>query len=199
MENVAVMLLADTEEKLARIHDQATKLYKGLGAVAYDSLEFYRYPDIINWELEQWDGYYEFVWVLTPWADAKKGDLELLMEIMANGSAAIAHPTMMMSTYPHMRSGGGLPIKRVPYIEFVAPLIRVSAWAQCRPEPSLGSLWVLEWCYRLRLKGLYTYVHRYVEMSVVGFPVLEKDEASVEYLKHKYGAVWESRIWPRQG
>lgn len=200
MNTVTIVLLADTMEKLSRIHSQAAKAYDGESAIAFSDTTFNEYPEVLNdWlQIRTETSMPLFMWVITPWAQVKAGDLELLVEAMANEKAAIVHPAMTVSDYPHMRHSSGLPIKRVPYVDFVAPLIRVEAWLECKPE-AMGPLWPLDWYYRLGKIGYYTYVYHGIEMPNVDFPVLEKDEASAMHYEGKYGPAWEDKLWPREG
>lgn len=136
-------------------------------------------------------------WIIGSGVKAPSGkEIKALLAPFASAQVAAVHPVNKRSMYEHIRGSLGLPVRRVPFIEFTALLVSVEAWKQVGPlDEELPATYNLDWSYRATQLGLGLVVTSDAVIKYEppkGMPWMPNKDHLVE----KWGEDWEDKLWP---
>lgn len=150
----------------------------------------------------------EYCWFLTDVTFDPEVPAELVKAMDADERAAIIHPAFD-SDHPFMQQLG---IVQVPFVEWTAPMIRMSALEEIGLlDDYMGyDLFDLEWCYRAKQKGWHCLLHGDVEVDHVYLRNLEDHpvskarailrkyhlDKSMAHMEQNYGKNWMNDLYP---
>lgn len=151
----------------------------------------------------------KFIWFLTNVTFSPEVP-ELLAETFDSDTAAV-HPAFDSEHY-HMRRRGGI-FEDVPFVEWTAPMVSVSAWFDVGCLDTSMPYWGmdLDWSHRAKEKGYDLIVngkcevnHTYLNHNYEQHPIsrIRKelreywDEPTERRMIEKYGEDWLREIWP---
>lgn len=154
----------------------------------------------------------EYVWHVTN-VEFPDNTVERLVETMRHlTNAAAVHP-VFDSDHPHLQPSDRRTIRPVPFVEWTAPFVRVSAWDCIGPLDDDLPYWGmdLDWSARARQAGYTLHAvqeapinHTYLRHTSDTWAVsVERkyrralfDASTEARLVMKYGPNWLSELWP---
>lgn len=175
---------------------------EGVGSIslAFNRAMKWMYDNIATSDLP------EFVWMVTN-VTFKPGTAKALMSAFDKSTAAV-HPKFK-SDHPHIRNPKG--VQDVPFVEWTAPMIRLSAWEQVGQLDEQMPYWGmdLDWSYRAKQKG---YKLRTTDAAIVNHAYLRNhaperiseirrelrrlyDTQTEQALIKKYGQNYRTKVW----
>lgn len=199
MPNLAIYVM---DHELSR--DYTTSLIKGLTATVYDSSKFgTRFTESFNRCLMD-NPRADYVMVCNNDIRLTDSQVEQAMRYI-DGRDGIFHIACNSPHIKVMTAQGSEPLREVPWVEFVAPIISrkvIDAIGGLDSDMSYGWGVELDYCYRAKKAGYSSFLAQRVDMCHYGHKSQESHQEYIQkaspemhrVLEKKYGTDWKNKL-----